>query len=223
MATKQPKIDRHELKEADQFFETVGVVNRYVSENRTQVITATAGAVAVFLSLVAGVAWVHSASEGAADQFARALNSLEFDSPTAAEVGFEGVQGRSFAGTYGALATLMRAGIAADTARWDDSVKLYDEFAGQAPTDYLEQAALVAKAFALDEAGKDVEAAKAYEQAADMDGPYRAEALERRAELAEASGNKQAARNAIEKLLELDPAGVDTERWSNTLEKLRGA
>ena len=46
-------FDRKELKEADAFFEGVGRANRFLTENRNQVLAAVAGVVVLFLGTIA--------------------------------------------------------------------------------------------------------------------------------------------------------------------------
>jgi len=107
---------------------------------------------------------------GAASDFASAISSLEFDSPSAAEASLRDLAGRSNAGPYKTLAALYRGNLASDAGRYEEAVAAYDEFLGRHPR-------LPApdrpdgKAAALEKSAKATEAAAALDLAAAIDAP----------------------------------------------------
>lgn len=203
MAVSEHQKTLQELKQPDPFFEAIGEAREYFEANRAKVI-GMGGSLAALLALVVGVAGYYAA-EGrrAAADFASAVSSLEFDTPTAAEADLKNLSERSNAGPYKALADLYRGNLAADAGRGDEALASYDRFLAAAPTPYLRQIGLMGKAAAFEKAGKAPEAAAALDEAASIEGPYRAAALSGRARLAEAAGDKATALASLQKLLEI--------------------
>ncbi len=220
MAEKE-KFDRKDLKEPDQFFETVGKVNRYLEENKSQAALIAGGLLAVFLLLVGGRAYIHNARENAAAAFARALNNLEFNSEAAAKAGFDGLTGASNSGPYGELARLYKADLAARDGDYETATAEYEAFLESADTDYLRQAALMGEAYALEMSGAASKALDNYAKAGDIDGPFTKHALLARLRVADNTADKAAAADAIERLLEKNFSGLNAEELSQRLEELR--
>jgi predicted negative regulator of RcsB-dependent stress response len=208
------QIDQ-DLKTPDPFFEAVAEARSYFEENRTQVLGVVLGTATVLFAIVAASSWYVSQGNKAATDFASAVSSLEFDSPSAAEASLKSLSNRSNAGPYKSLAALYRGDLAAEAGRFDEAVTEYDAFLAEAPTDYLKQVGMMGKAAALEAAGKAPEAAAVLDQAAAIDGPYRATALSDRARLAEKAGDKATATANLQKLIEIQgsgPESADTER-----------
>lgn len=203
MAVSEHQKIQQELKQPDPFFEAIGEAREYFDRNRGKVI-GMGGSVAALLALVVGLSGYY-ASQGrrAAADFASAISSLEFDTPTAAEADLKNLSERSNAGPYKALADLYRGNIAGDAGRADEALASYERFLSSAPTPYLRQIGLMGKAAALEKAGKAPQAAAALDEAASIEGPYRAAALSDRARLAEAAGDKPTALASLQKLLEV--------------------
>jgi len=220
MATRE-RFDRNELKQPDTFFETFGAARLYVDENRGRVIAGVVGVAVLIASVTAFTGYRASSRAAAAADFARAVANLEFDSPSAAVTNLTSLAERSNAGTYGRLAPLYRASLATSAGQHDDAIAAYDEFLGAAPAPYLRQVGLMGKAHALEQAGKAGEAAAALEQAAGIEGPYRAAALTDRARLAEAAGDRETAISILEQLLELGGSSAETAAIERRLEALR--
>lgn len=225
MATKE-KFTRREieqdLKGPDTFFETISEASAYFDENRTQVLAGVAAVLGV-AALIFGVSSYYSSTRNAAAaDFANAVANLEFDSPTAAEASLTSLSSRSNTGPYGALGKLYQGNLAAEGGREEEAVVAYNQYAPEASTPYLEQIALVGKAYALERAGKTGDAAAAYDQAAAMTGPYTKAALSDRARLAEKSGDKAKAIEALKKLLELEGSGAGSPAIEMRLQALQG-
>ena len=221
MAAKDD-FDRNDLKDPDQFFETVGVVNRYVTENRNTVIAGVVAVVAFFVVVGSGFAYMDSARSQAAAKFARALSNVEDASPAAAKTGFAGAAEATNPGPYAALSHLFVGKIEGQGGDQSAAVAAYDRFLESGADEYLEQIALVGKAYSLESAERVGEAIDSYGKAADLQGPYTGQALESRARLAENSGDTATAITAVERLLTLEDSGIDTDRWGQKLEELRG-
>ncbi len=215
------EFDRKELKEADQFFETVGVANRYLHEHGTTVAVAAGGVVAAFFLAVGVSSYMASQRSGAAAEFARAMTNLEFESGSAARLGFDRLSGRSGSGPYGDLATLYSAQLATEAGDHQAALEAFDAFLAAAPSDYLEQAALVGKAFAAEGTGDSTSALTAYKKAGEIDGPYTKQALESTARVAVAVGDRATGVSALEKLLTLDVGGLDKDAVSRKIDDLK--
>ena len=207
MAASEHRQIQQELKQPDPFFEAVREAREYFEKNRVKVIAVGGGVAALLLVIVAGASWWVSQGRRAASDFASAISSLEFDSPSAAEASLRDLAGRSNAGPYRTLAALYRGNLASDAGRYEEAVAAYDEFLAAAPTDYLRQIGLMGKAAALEKSAKATEAAAALDLAAAIDGPYRRAALSDRARLAEKAGDKAAATANLRKLLEIEGSG----------------
>lgn len=203
MAVSEHQKILQELKQPDPFFEAIEEARAYFAKNKAKVLGMGGSAVALF-ALVAGLSGYYS-SQGAkaAADFSSAVSNLEFDSPSAAEADLKNLSERANAGPYKALASLYRGNIASEAGRQDEAIAAYDQFLGQAPTEYLRQVGLMGKAAALEKSGKAPEAAAALDQAAAIEGPYRTAALADRARLAEAAGDKATALANLQKLLEV--------------------
>ncbi len=220
MAQPTRRQIEQDLKQPDPFFEAIAEAREYFEQNRTQVLAVGGGFVALLFAIVFGSSWYVSQGRRAASDFASAVSSLEFDSPSAAEVALKSLDSRTNAGPYKSLAALYRADLAADAGRSDEAVAEYDSFLRTASTDYLRQVGLMGKAAALENAGKLPEAAAALDQASGIEGPYRPAALSDRARLAEKAGDKATATANLQKLLELvgsGPGAADIERRLSAL------
>ncbi|MFQ5477262.1 MAG: tetratricopeptide repeat protein [Candidatus Binatia bacterium] len=202
---------RKDLKTPDAFFETVGKVNRYVTDNRRSVLTVTAAVVLVF-GAGAFFSARHTRSEQrAAAAFNRALDAISADSYATAETVLAKLATDS-ARPYGSLARLYKAGLAQDRGDYATARREYAAFAVAAQTPYLRQIALVGEAFAA-EMLSDYEAARSsFEAASHIAAPYREQALRGMLRVADKSGDVEAALEAVNGLLEHFPGASDAGR-----------
>lgn len=222
MAVSEHHKIQQELKQPDPFFEAISEAREYFEKNRVQVVGLGAGAVALLFAVVGGSSYYVSQGNRAATDFSSAVSSLEFDTPSAAEVALKNVSTLSNAGPYKSLATLYRGDIAADAGRQDEAIAEYDAFLASPPaTDYLRQIGLMGKAAAQLKAGKAPEAAATLELAAAIDGPYRTAALSDRARLAEEAGDKATAAANLQKLLEIEGSGPGAAAIESRLQALK--
>jgi hypothetical protein len=221
MAASDRRQVQEDLRQPDPFFEAILEAREYFDRNRGRVLGITAAVVGVFVAVVAISGYWVSQGRRAASDFASAVSNLEFDSPSAAEADLKNLSKRSNAGPYKSLAALYRGNIAADEGRHDEAIAAYDEFLADPPTDYMKQIGLMGKAAALEKAGKTAESAKELESAAAIDGPYRAAALNDRARLAEAAGDKATAVANLEKLLEIAGSGPNSASIERRLQALK--
>ncbi len=221
MAAKE-KFDRKDLKEPDQFFETVGRINRYLEENKAQAILIACAVLGAFLVSIGAGAYFDRARTNSAAAFARAVNNIEFDSPGAARAGFSGLTEMSNAGTYGELARLYKADLAGRAGDYDEALSEYDAFLASADESYLRQAALMGKAFVAESSGDGAAAVSLYAEAGQLDGPYTKQGLEAALRVADKAGDDKAALSAVERLLELNLPGTDSEALSQRLTELKG-
>lgn len=221
MAQPTRRQIEEDLKQPDPFFEAIAEAREYFEQNRAQVLGVGGGFALVLFAIIFGSSWYISQGRRAATDFASAVSSLEFDSPSAAEVALKSVQTRTNAGPYKSLAALYRGDLAAEAGRYDEAVTEYDSFLRSAPTDYLRQVGLMGKAAALEGAGKLPEASAALDEAASIEGPYRPAALSDRARLAEKAGDKATATANLQKLLELVGSGPGAGEIERRLSALK--
>lgn len=201
--------------------EIVLEAREYFDNNRGRVLGIGGAVAAVFFAAIGGWSWYSAEARRAAGDFSSAISSLEFDSPSAAEVSLKSLATRSNAGPYKPLAALYRGDLATDAGRYEEAIAAYDEFLAGAPTDYLKQIGLMGKAAALQGAGKAAEAAPVLDQAAAIDGPYRKAALSDRARLAEKAGDKELARTTLQKILEIGGTGPGSAEIEKRLQALQ--
>lgn len=226
MATREKFTRREleqELKAPDPFFEAIAEAREYFDQNRTLVLAAAGGLLALVAMILGATSYYSSTRNAAATDFASAVANLEFDSPTAADASLTGLLARSNSGPYGALASLYKANLAAEAGRYEEAVLAYDRYLEAAATPYLKQVALMGKGYALERSGKQSEAAAAYDAAAALEGPYAKSALSDRARLAEKEGDKTKAVETLKKLLELEGSGAGSAVIEQRLQALQAA
>lgn len=214
-----PSFSRKDLKAPDAFFEGAGRLNRYVAKNRGRIVFGALGVIALLVAGFGSASYISAAKARDAAAFERARASLEAESFAAARTGLDALANGG-SGVYRELAGFYSADLALRQGRLEEAVQAYEAFETHAPTDYLRQAAINSRAHALERAERVGEALQAYGQAADIDGPYRQAALRSQARLAELSGQKEQARAALERLLELYPGSSDTESLAGRLAEL---
>ena len=214
-----PSFSRKDLKAPDAFFEGMGRLNRYVAENRRTVLFGALGVLVLLLGGFGSASYMSTAKVRDAAAFERARTSLEAESFAAARTGLDALANRG-GGIYRELAGFYSADLALRQGRFDEAAQAYEAFEARTATDYLRQAAINSRAHALERAERLAEALQAYDQAADIDGPYRLAALRSKARLAELSGQNEQARAALERLLELYPGASDTESLAGRLSEL---
>ncbi len=215
-----PHIDRKELREPDAFVERVGLATGYFQQHRSRVLAIGGAVAAVF---VGGLIWNAQAerrADRAAAGFLRATDALDLNSTETATVALAGLQ-ESAAGVYADMAALYQADLAAGAGRCADAVGLYDRAASGAGATYIQQIALVGKAFCQETQNQPAEAAATYAAAAKLDGPYREPALRGQFRNATSAADKALAAAAIEALLEAFPESEDADELAKTLETLK--
>jgi predicted negative regulator of RcsB-dependent stress response len=214
-------IDRKELKSPDAFFLGVGSVNRFLQENRA---VAIGGVLAVVLLFGGAVAWRaqgRRSAENAAAAFLRATDAVEessFESARSA-LGAVAAENRE---PYGSLASLYLAELDLKAGNADAAAAAYGVAAKELNRDYLKQAALVGRAFALETAGKPADAAKAYAEASSVASTYKESALRAQLRTAKSAGDSGLVKAALKGLVEGYPEGADADALSSELASLGG-
>lgn len=209
-------FDRKELKEADAFFEGVGKANRFLTENRTQVLAAVAGVVVLFLG---GIAWSSSrtrVAESASAAFLRATDAVEEDSLESATVALRNVV-ENDRQPYATMAQLYLGDVETKQGKFVEAAASFEAAAASAGRPFLKQIALVGKGHALESAGQTSEAAVAYSSAADIEGAFRETALRGQLRNARAAENTDLARAALEDLVNDYPEVDDISTLSAEL------
>ena len=216
------KIDRKELKEADQFFESVGTANRWISDNQSKVIGLIVAGIAVFAGFVALKSYRETRMENAAAAFLRATGAFASDNLESAEVAMENAL-NSATGPYGPLAELYLATIKAEKGNTEEAAAAYAAVANSADADYIKQIALVGQGFAKESTGHPAEAIAFYDQAAVISGPHTQNALRAKVRAAVAAGDAEAAQTAVDTLLEKFPDLSDGEALSALVDEIGSA
>lgn len=212
-------IDRKELKSPDAFFLGVGSVNRFIQENRALAIGGTIAVVLAFAGLASWRAQSRQARESAAAAFLRATDAVEESSFESARSALTTVAEDGGA-PYGALAKLYLAEIDLETGNADAAAAAYGVAAKALDRDYLKQAALVGRAFALESSGKPAEAAKAYAEAVEAGSTYKESALRSQLRTARTAGDQVLVKSALEALVEAYPTAPDADALSSELASL---
>ena len=214
-------LDRKELKSPDAFFLGIGSVNRFVTENPT---LAIGSVIAVLLLFGGAVTWrSHSRNmfDNAASAFLRATDAVEENSFESARSALTTVA-QDRVEPYGSLAPLYLAEIDLKSGNNDAAAAAYGAAAEELHRDYLKQAALVGRAFALETSGKQSEAAKAYAAAAAAGPTYKESALRSQLRTAKAAGDQDLTKSALKGLIEAYPESPDADAFSSELATLGG-
>ncbi len=219
---KKVHLHHKDLKDPDPFFETIGRANRYVRENRAQVIAA---AVAVTVLFVGGVSWSSlrtRAADHAAATFLRATEALDSGSTEAARTGLTTVIDEA-GDPYRSLARIYRARLEIETGEYQAAIDDFTAAASSDVPDYLRQTALVGKAQVLETTERFEEAAATYQRAAAIDGPHKEQALRGQLRAATAASRPELAKEAIERLLDQFPSSPDADDLSARLAALESS
>jgi hypothetical protein len=214
-------IDRKELKSPDAFFVGVGSFNRFIQENRALTIGGTLALILAFIGLASWRSQSRQAEENAAATFLRATDAVEetsFESARSALTTVADDAGKP----YGPLASLYLAELELKAGNADASAAAYGVVAKELDRDYLKQAALVGRAFALETAGNPGEAAKAYAEAAGAASTYKESALRSQLRTAKAAGDAELTKSALKALVESYPQSGDADALSSELAALGG-
>lgn len=214
-------IDRKELKAPDAFFLGVGSVNRFFQENRA---VAFGGVLAVVLLFAGAVSWraqrIRSA-ENAAAAFLRATDAVEENSFESARSALGAVVEEKRE-PYGSIASLYLAELDLKAGNADAAAAAYGVAAKELDRDYLKQAALVGRAFALETAGKPAEAAKAYAEASSVAATYKESALRAQLRTAKSAGDTELVKSALKGIVDGYPQSADADAISSELASLGG-
>jgi len=210
---KHYKLSRKDLREPDEFQAITSQTVDWLRANQSAVV----GAVSTILAIgavIVGVGWYSGRQADAAAvklQSAQALFEQKKFGDAATE--FAAVTAAYPRTPSGRLATLYRAHALAEGSDPAAAAAAYGEYlATTPPTDYLRQQALLGMAHAQ-EAAKDTPAAtETYQQAADIDGPFRTQAQLALARLAEASGASDKARTLYAEIIKAPDLDADTRQ-----------
>ncbi len=218
---KRTEIDHKELKEADAFFEGFGRARRWVEENTRTVLGIVVGVAVLFVAGVSWSAYSQNRADGTAAAFLRATDAMGLDSVETAKAALQNVSERS-GGTYGQLATLYEADVTAREGGCEEAIGGYREVQNNSREGFVRQVAAMGVAFCLEQTDKPEEATGVYSQAAEMQGPYREQALRGQLRSALLASNDEVAAAAIELILEDYPESPDAEELSQKLTALGG-
>jgi len=218
---KQRQFEHKDLKEPDAFFEGFGRSRRWMEENTRTVAGIIAGAALVFVAGVSWSAYSEKKADGTAAAFLRATDAIDLNSPETARAALETVSERS-SGTYAQLAALYEADLAARQGDCDTAIEGYRNVQNSARLGFVKQVAAMGAAYCLEVTDKPADAAGAYAQAADMEGPYREQALRGQLRAAVDAEDDKLAAAAIELILAEFPETPDADELSQKLATFTG-
>lgn len=214
-------ITRKELKTPDAFFQGVGEANRFYHRHRVPLVAGAVAVVVVFLGIVNWRSSRTEAEDNAAAAFLRATDAVEESSPESARSALTTVA-ESREKPYGALTGLYLAELDLRSGNAEAAADEYDRTAKRLDRDYLRQAAMVGRAFALETAGKNADAATAYATAANAASTYKEEALRGQLRAARAANDAGLTKAALKALVEGYPQSADIDTLSAEFDKLGG-
>jgi hypothetical protein len=218
---KQRHFEHKDLKEPDAFFEGFGRTRRWIEGNTRTVAGIIAGAGFVFVASVSWSAYSEKQANSTAAAFLRATDAMDIDSPETAKAALATVSKRS-GSTYGHLAALYQADLSARQGDCASAIEGYRNVQNTARLGFIKQVAAMGAAFCLEETDKPADAAGAYAQAADMEGPYREQALRGQLRAATDAKDQTLAAVAIELILAEFPETPDADELSHKLAAFKG-
>jgi tetratricopeptide (TPR) repeat protein len=209
------RIRRKDLKKPDEFVTQTGKALEWMSVHYQLV-----GAVAGVLILVGGAIGVTGAFRSARNRdanadLARAMASLRGSDLSNAATSLTETAQRWGSTRIAGLASLLAANTEIRLGQNDKAITRLSELlttksAGELPS-YLKQQALVAWGSALENKGDWTTAAAKYQEAADISGPYTAQAVLQEALAREQLGDKERATELYRKLYDQFPEFPDRE------------
>jgi predicted negative regulator of RcsB-dependent stress response len=198
--------ERRFLKDPDEFVVWTTQLGSWAQTHRSTLIAA--GSVLLVVALAAGLISWRSArqNDDASEAFrvARAKFATRDFGPAALD--FEAIARDYPSTSFGRLAALYRGHCLLQSGDAGAAAAAYQDFLARSSGEpYLRQLALTDLSHAQEQLGMASEARTSAQQASDMDGPYRIEALLAYARLSEAAGDATAAEGAYRKILTEDP------------------
>lgn len=186
------KIRRKDLRQPDEFMELTGRVWKWLVENRLQAGLVVGGVVAILLGVSGVRQYLDYRARTAATAFGKALTLYSKGSSSAAVDAFAAVPQ---VGAYPSLGNLYRGHAALKAKDFGIAVDAFRAAASQGDLPaYLRQEAHYNLAFSLSALEDREGALAAYETAAQIRGPFQAEARLGAARLSEALGDVDKAR-----------------------------
>jgi tetratricopeptide (TPR) repeat protein len=202
----EERLDRKALKGPDEFVLWTTQVARWAQANQTTV-WAVGGALALVLLGAGGYRWYTGRqNDAAAAAFRTASETFAKGQYADAASGFETLAAEYPSTAFGQLALLYRGHSLTREDKPADAAVAYGEFLARSPdADYLRQIGLASQGHAYESAGEKQQARDAFAAAAEIDGPYRIDALLSYGRLSEDAGDAAAAEQAYRKILDEDP------------------
>jgi len=218
----QQRFQRKDLKRPDEFVTEGLLVLKWAREN-TQTLGGIAAAVVVVLLGIAAYTSVQGARvRQASDDLSEAIADFQAEKYDEAAGKLSDVSKRWEATSAGQIARLYAVGAQLKAGKYDDAAALLQDVPSQGnwPAYLLQQAALSRGVIA--EAKNDLPtAAKHFQEAASMEGPYTALAVLSGARVRERAGDKDEARKLYERYTREFPQAPENELATAKLEALK--
>jgi len=209
------RIRRKDLKRPDEFVTLTTRAAEWGRENQRTLVVAGVAALVVALAVSGFFALRNARRRDANTDLARALNSSHDAKPADAAQQFSQVASRWASSSAGRIAKLLEADANVRAGKEDAAVTGYEGvLAASDMPEYLRQQALLGYGAALEKKGDPKQALAKYSAAAEMDGPYKPQAMLAAARVHEGLGEKKEA-DALYKKVQQDFPDVASREGLN--------
>jgi tetratricopeptide (TPR) repeat protein len=205
---KRVKIRRKDLRQPDEFETLTGQVVAWADEHRQLLLTAAGVVLVIALGALLVGRSRAARNEAAATDFRSAHELFAGSKWPEAATAFEDVATKYPSAPFGRLARMYRGHALARGGDAAGATTAYTDYiAGDPETAYLRQEALTGLGRAKEASGDTAGALEAYTQAADLEGPFRIDALLGAARIDERTGAADKAREIYTRLQAENPQG----------------
>jgi len=205
------RLRRKELREADEFILWTTRLARYLRAHAAAAIWTGAAAALLTTAIGAVAAFRHIQARNANEALAPAIAALDAGrAADAARLLNERASGWRNSPVH-ALGELYLASAEIAEGRYADARLRLQRLLPDLRRAYLRQLALLSLGYALEGEGDSASAAERFRQAAEIDGPYRAQALLGQARNAELANDLPGARRAYSAFLDSFPAAPERQ------------
>jgi predicted negative regulator of RcsB-dependent stress response len=208
---------RQELREPDLILEKGSELMGWARKNTPKVVAAGGTLLVLLLGMGTYRAYQAAQSRDANTDLARAMATLAGTDPAAASRDLSSVAQRWSGTSVGRLAATLAANADVRSGALDEAVQAADQIPAADLPDYLRQQLQLLAATVLEQKGEIDRAAERYAAAAQMSGPYTADALIAQARLATLKNEPQRAAELSRQVFEQFPDRPDRDRYKTAL------
>jgi outer membrane protein assembly factor BamD (BamD/ComL family) len=205
------RFRRKDLKRPDPFMSQGQQLLEWGATHQSRLLGASAAVLAVLLAAAGYVALGNSRAAQASAEMARAVKDLDSDHYAEAEKQFSAIAEHWSSTAPGRLAPLYAAKAAIKANNSAAALTSLQHLQSSKLPAYLEQQVPLLTGFAEESAGNVEEAAKSFERAAALNGPYTGAAILQEARARERLGQKEQARKLYERFLQEFPQAAEVD------------